>query len=86
VRFRVAADGVYRISLDQPFWIDVVANGKIVPSKDAEGRRGCSAPHKIVEFDLPSNRVLLLQFSNGMSPHVRVAITPTAPAANGTSR
>src|SRR6516162_2236726 len=79
VRFRVPVDGLYRISLDQPFWIDVVADGKLVPSKDFQGRPGCSAPHKIVEFPLTSNRDLLLQFSNAVSPHVRVTVTPSAP-------
>jgi len=80
VRFRVPADGAYRISLDQPFWVDVVADGKLVPSKDFQGRPGCSAPHKIVEFVLPANRELLLQFSNAVSPHVRVTVTASTPA------
>jgi hypothetical protein len=78
VRFKVPATGLYRISLDQPFWIDVVAGGKLVPSKDFQGRPGCSAPHKIVEFALPANQELLLQFSNAVSTHVRVTVTEAA--------
>jgi hypothetical protein len=78
-KFRVIADGLYRISLDQPYWVDVVADGKIVPSKDFQGRPGCNAPHKVVEFALSSSQDLLLQFSNAASPRVRVTITPAAP-------
>jgi len=80
VRFKVPADGPYRVSLDQPFWIDVVADGKLVPSKDFQGRPGCSAPHKIVEFVLPASQDLLLQFSNAVSARVRVTVTASAPS------
>jgi hypothetical protein len=77
-KFRVTTAGLYRISLDQPYWVDVVADGKIVPSKDFQGRPGCTAPHKVVEFALSPSQDLLLQFSNAMSPRVRVTITPAA--------
>ena len=80
IRFRVASPGPYRFSLDLPFWIDVVADGQLVPSKDFQGRPGCSAPHKIVEFVLPSGKDLFLQFSNGVNRTVRVTITPSAPS------
>ena len=72
----VATAGVYRISLDQPFWLDVAANGVLIPSKDFQGRAGCTAPHKIVEFELPAATPLVLQVSNGTSTTVKVAITP----------
>jgi hypothetical protein len=77
VRFRVPKDGLYRVSLDQPIWVDAVASGMIVRSKDFRGQRGCSTPHKVVEFALPAKQDLLLQFSNAASPHVRVTITPS---------
>jgi hypothetical protein len=77
VRFRVPKDGLYRVSLDQPIWVDAVAGGTIVPSKDFRGQRGCSAPHKVVEFALSANQDLLLQFSNAASAHVRMTITPS---------
>jgi hypothetical protein len=57
----------------------VVADGQLLPSKDFQGRPDCSAPHKIVEFVLPSGKDLLLQFSNGVNRTVRVTITPSAP-------
>jgi hypothetical protein len=79
VRFRVPADGVYRVSIDQPVWVDAVADGKLVQSKDFRGQRGCSAPHKVVEFVLPGKQDLLLQFSNAANRQVRVTVTPSAP-------
>jgi hypothetical protein len=79
-KFRVTADGLYRISLDQPYWVDVIADGKAVPSKDFQGRPGCTAPHKVVEFELSASQALLVQFSNAVSPRVRVTITPAIPS------
>jgi hypothetical protein len=74
VRLTVEAAGAYRISLDQPLWIDVIANGA-VPAKDFQGRPGCNAPHKIVEFLLPARIPITLQFSGGRVSAVRVTVT-----------
>ncbi|MCX7055930.1 MAG: hypothetical protein NTZ79_01735 [Proteobacteria bacterium] len=76
VSFTVTAAGVYRISLDQPFWLDVAANGELLRSKDFQGRAGCNAPHKVVEFDLPAATPLVLQLSGGTSTTLKVTITP----------
>jgi hypothetical protein len=67
--------GVYRVSLDQSFWLDVVANGVLIGSKAFQGRAGCSAPHKIVEFVLPAGAPLTLQFGGATSQTLRVTIT-----------
>ncbi len=48
VRFAPAQAGQYRVSLDVPFWIDVVADGKPIPSIDFNGAHGCDKPRKIV--------------------------------------
>jgi hypothetical protein len=69
--------GRYRIALDQPVWVDVINSGVAVKSADFQGQKGCSAPHKIVEFSLPAHAPLLLQFSAG-GEHVRVSITAAA--------
>jgi hypothetical protein len=82
---KVDTAGKYRVALDQGLWIDVVANGALIPSSDFEGRGGCSAPHKIVEFMLPADTPLVLQFSGGATPALRVTVT-RAPAAAGTPR
>jgi hypothetical protein len=61
---QVAVPGAYRISADQPLWIDVAFNGALLKPQDFQGRRGCNAPHKIVEFQLPMGVQLTLQISN----------------------
>jgi hypothetical protein len=73
-RVTIDTPGVYRISLDQAVWVDVVSNGAIVEARDHQGRRGCNAPHKIVEFSLPAGTPMTLQFS-GDAPTVKVTVT-----------
>jgi hypothetical protein len=67
--------GVYRIALDQKVWVDVIANGSSVQARDFQGRPGCNAPHKIVEFLLPAGTPVTLQFSGGNAPTVKVTVT-----------
>lgn len=78
-RLTVEAAGIYRFALDQPAWVDVVANGTLLQSRDFQGRAGCSAPHKIVEFELPAGRPLVLEFSSSVTPSMRVTVS-RAPA------
>jgi hypothetical protein len=79
VHMQVPAAGAYRVSLDQGFWIDVVGNQKFIESTDFGGVPGCTAPRKVVIFNLPAGD-LVLQISGAMKDHVRVTLTP-APAA-----
>ena len=74
-RLTVDTDGLYRISLDQPLWVDVIANGAMIPAKDFQGHRGCNAPHKVVEFVLPARVPITLQFSGGNASTVKVTVT-----------
>jgi|HubBroStandDraft_1064217.scaffolds.fasta_scaffold128439_2 hypothetical protein len=71
----IGTPGTYRIALDGPFWIDVVADGGLVNSTGHQGAAGCNGPHKIVEFEFPVARQLLLQFSGTGDPNVRVTVT-----------
>jgi hypothetical protein len=77
--FKLPASGSYRVAIDMPFWIDVVSNGALVAAKDFQGQHGCSAPHKIVEFELVGTRPFFLQLSNAAADSVRLTIT-AAPA------
>jgi len=77
-RFNVPSPGPYRVSIDRPFWIDVVQEGNLIKSTDFTGERGC-APHKIVAYDLPAG-TLVLQLSGQVTPRVNVSIT-RAPAS-----
>jgi hypothetical protein len=78
-QLRVPAGGPYRIAIDQAAWVDVLVNGTPIQARGFQGRRGCSAPHKIVEFELPAATPLVLQFSGGVTPAVLVTVT-AAPA------
>jgi hypothetical protein len=82
-RLRLQAE-TYRVSVDQSLWIDVVADGRMIESADFQGRAGCLAPHKIVQYSLPAGQELLLQLSAGVGPRARLTITradagPTTP-------
>jgi hypothetical protein len=74
-RLQLPRAGSYRISIDQPAWIDVLADGKMLDSSGFQGRPGCVAPHKIVQFTLPAGPQLVLQFSSASIPRLRVTIT-----------
>jgi hypothetical protein len=72
---KVPVSGSYRVAVDTPFWIDVVLNGALVTAKDFQGQRGCSAPHKIVEFELAAAQPFVLQFSGATQAGVRLTVT-----------
>ncbi|HET7756432.1 MAG TPA: hypothetical protein VFK87_04165 [Steroidobacteraceae bacterium] len=80
----VTAAGIYQIALDQAAWVDVLAHGVAIRARDFQGRPGCSAPHKLVEFELPAATPLVLQFSGAVTPSMRVTVSrahaPAAPA------
>ena len=83
VRFHVEKPGLYRVSITSGHWIDVIEGDQLVKSKDFQGSRGCARPHKIVEFDLPAHKDLVLQLSGSTDASVTLAITPVAaPAAH----
>jgi len=48
----------------------------MIASADFQGRPGCLAPHKIVQYQLPAGRQLTLQFSAAASAQLRLTITP----------
>lgn len=73
-RVRVAQAGRYRIALDLPFWIDVLADGESLPSLDFNGDPACSAPRKIVVYALPAGEIWL-QLSGHAGETVRLSVT-----------
>jgi hypothetical protein len=75
VSLQVSAPGVYRVSGDSSFWIDAIAAGKILETKDYQGQKGCSSPQKIIEFELPATVPILLEFSSAESQEIRVSVT-----------
>jgi hypothetical protein len=77
VSFKIPAAGSYRVSIDMPFWIDVVHDGALLAATDFQGQHACDSPHKIVMFDLPGTRPFILQLSNAAPQSVRLTITAT---------
>jgi hypothetical protein len=80
VAFHTTKAGAYRVAITSGHWIDVVDGTNVIASRDFQGQRGCEKVHKIVEFDLPADRDLLLQFSGATTESVGFAITAVAPA------
>lgn len=78
VRFHTDKAGLYRVSITTGHWLDVVDGDQPIRSKDFSGSRECPRPHKIVEFELPANKDLVLQFSGSTDPSVIASITPVA--------
>ena len=76
---KIRAPGSYRISVDLPIWIDVTANGALVPAENFEGQHACGAPHKIVEFDLAAVQPYVLQFSGAKIDSLLITVTPSPP-------
>jgi len=74
-RLHLPTTGDYRISVDRPFWIDVVADGQLIASRDFQGRPGCQRPHKIVLYSLPGGQDLMLQLSGAVGTRARLTIT-----------
>jgi hypothetical protein len=71
--------GSYRIAVDLPLWIDVVSNGVPMQPTDFQTQRACSAPHKIVEFELAGAQPLVLQFSSAAKDDILLTVTPAPP-------
>jgi hypothetical protein len=82
LRFRVPHSGDYRVSLDAPFWIDVVADGKLLGTEDFFGQRGCERPVKIVVFHMSADQDLWLQISGARRATAQITLTQ-APATRG---
>jgi hypothetical protein len=74
----VPASGNYRVAVDLPMWIDVVAGSRLVPASDYEGQHACDAPRKIVQFALEAKHRLILQLSGAGEGAVRIVIVRAA--------
>lgn len=72
---RVPQAGLYRLSLDEPFWVDIASGGHLLPVADHQGRRGCKAPHKILQFSLPAATELTLELVGTYGSQARLTIT-----------
>ena len=76
-RLKLPLSGSYRIALDLPLWIDVVSNGTRVAAEDFQEQAGCTAPHKIVSFNLAGVQTHILQLSNATTQNILLTVTPS---------
>jgi len=76
-KLKIPASGGYRIAIDAQIWIDLVSKRSLLAAADFQGQHGCSAPHKIVEFDLLSTQPLILQLSSATTDRILLTITAT---------
>lgn len=73
--------GNWRISTDNPVWIDVVASGRIVNSSSFEMKMGCTTILKTVVYALRDKTPLLIQVNGATQQSVRLLVTPVAAPA-----
>ena len=73
--FKARVAGRYRIALSSHHWIDLLDGDKAIDSAAHEGKRGCELLDKVVEFDLPADRLLTIQLSGQDTAQVEVVIT-----------
>jgi molybdate transport system substrate-binding protein len=71
----LAGASTLRVSLDQPAWIDLVSEGRVLESTRHTGSRDCPPLHKNVEFTVKPGVPLLLQLSNSTAPSLAVVVT-----------
>jgi len=57
-------------------WIDVASGAILAPVLDYEGQHDCSAPRKVVVFDLQGGKDWTLEVSAADRAAVRLAVTP----------
>jgi hypothetical protein len=72
--FRTTIAGLYRVSLTSRHWIDLIDGNARVESRRHFGPGGALI-HKIVEFELPGDRQMILQLSGRDDVTVGLAIT-----------
>ena len=69
----VPAAGRYQVTLSGESWIDLIQDGKYVPSVEHTGVKGCEGLRKSVRFDLAQGG-LTLQLSHSPAETLRVAL------------
>jgi hypothetical protein len=78
-RFTVPTPGNYRVTVDSPLWIDIVAPGGTIPPARYNGWHECRLFRKTVEYTLRAGQMLVLQLSEATPELVRVVIEPGTP-------
>lgn len=76
VSVQIATSGRYRIALDNNAWVGMVSGISEEIPKGFQGEVACTAPRKLVEFDLSAGKTYLVQVSVSPTATMRLSITP----------
>lgn len=66
---------VLRVTINEQAWLDVMAGGVLMTSRDHTGSPNCKLLHKSVEFPVTAGKPLLVQISGSTVPTVRLTLT-----------
>jgi len=75
-QFNVPSSGNYRITVDSPLWIDVVAAGATLAPSTYNGWHSCRLFRKTVQYALQTGQAYVLQLSEATPELVRIVIEP----------
>ena len=67
--------GKWRISADNPVWLDLIASGRIVNASAFEMKTGCTTILKTVVWTVKGNSRLFIQVNGATQPSVRLLVT-----------
>jgi hypothetical protein len=67
--------GMYRITLSEGAWIDVVQAGQPVKSRAHSGAKGCEGIRKSVKFELTA-APFIIELSGTAAPSIALVVTP----------
>jgi hypothetical protein len=77
-QFNVPSSGNYRLTVDSPLWIDVVASGAALAPSTYNGWHSCRLFRKTVEYALQAGTAYVLQLSEATPELVRIVIEPAS--------
>jgi hypothetical protein len=76
---QIATSGTYHIALDNDAWVGTVFGISANIPKGFQGAFACTAPRKLVDFDLSAGQIYTVQISVSPTATMRLSITPRAP-------
>jgi hypothetical protein len=77
---QIATSGTYHIALDNDAWVGTVSGITANIPKGFQGAVACTAPRKLVDFDLSAGQIYTVQISVSPTATMRLSITPAATA------
>jgi hypothetical protein len=76
---QIATSATYHIALDNDAWVGTVSGIAANIPKGFQEAVACTAPRKLVDFDLSAGQIYTVQISVSPTATMHLSITPTAP-------